>query len=144
MNRAANSWVYSKTRSLAAEFFILLVQQRLGKARRGELCPLIRVENLTPLFLQQFAHGLNAKIRLQRGAQCPPQNITAVPVDDRHQVHKPACQPDIGNIGTPHLVTAVNHDTPQPIRKDLMFRVRRTGVGFGVDGFQPPSGVINA
>jgi hypothetical protein len=50
---------------------------------------LVGVEDLTLSPFQEFPHSLNAKVRVQRGAQLPAQHIAAVPVDHRHQVYKP-------------------------------------------------------
>ena len=114
-----------------------LVQQRLREARGGELRTLVHVEYLTLPRFQYFRHCLNAEVRIQRGAQRPAEHIAAVPVDHRHQVHKPPRQPDIGDVGAPHLVTAVNGQPPQQIGVDLVFRVRLARAGLLVHGLQP-------
>ena len=114
-----------------------LVQQRLRKARGGELRTLIRVEYLAPPLLQYLPHGLDAEVRIQRGAQRPAQHIAAVPVDHRHQVHKPPRQPDVSDVGAPHLVAAVNGQPAQQIGVDRVFRVRPARVGLLVHRLQP-------
>ena len=114
-----------------------LVQQRLRKARGGELRTLIRVEYLALPRLQYSRHRLDAEVRIQRGAQRPAEHVAAVPVDHRHQVHKPPRQPDIGDVGAPHLVAAVNGQPAQQIGVDRVFRVRTARVGLLVHRLQP-------
>ena len=111
--------------------------QRPGKAGRSELRTLVGVEDFALLAFGYSADGFNAEIRIQGGAQRPAQDVPAVPVNHGHQVNKARCQPDIGDIGAPHLVATVNHQTTQQVGVDLMFRVPLAGVGFLVHRLQP-------
>lgn len=53
----------------------------------------------------------------------------AVPVDDRHQINKATRQPNIGDVGTPHLIGADDVDTPQQVRISFVLRMRLAGIG---------------
>lgn len=117
--------------------FDALVQQRLGEAGSGELRALVGVEDFALPSFDQVADRLDAEISIQSRAQCPVQDVAAVPVHHRHQVHETRRQPDVSDVGAPHLVAAVNQKAAQQVRVDPMFRVPRDGVRLLVYRLQP-------
>lgn len=63
---------------------------------------------------------VQAEGRLQGDRQSPRQRLTAIPVQNRHQVYKPAGQTDVGDIDTPNGSRLRDlHPAPQ-VRVDLM------------------------
>ncbi len=77
-----------------------------------------------------------AKLAIQSVGQLPTQNVAAVPVDDRHQVHEAALHGNIGDIGAPDLVGSSDLKSTQEIRKDLVPWDWFAGVGLWIDGLQ--------
>jgi hypothetical protein len=56
------------------------------------------------------------KVRIQ-GVRYPPREHTArMPVHDSYQVHEAARHRDVGDVGRPHLIRAVNHQVLEQIR----------------------------
>jgi hypothetical protein len=55
----------------------------------------------------------------------------AVPANNGDQVHKAVRQPDVGDVGAPHLVGADDIDTPGQIGINLVLRMGLAGVGAG-------------
>lgn len=51
--------------------------------------------------------------------------------DDRHPIDKAMRQPNIGDVGAPHLMGADDVDAPQQIRVNLVLRMRLAGIGAG-------------
>lgn len=47
----------------------------------------------------------------------------AVPVDNRGQVHEPVLEPDVGNVGTPHLVHVRDLRAPKQVGKLTEHRI---------------------
>ncbi len=67
--------------------------QSSGKLYGGELCPLIRVEDLrAAMARQRLLQGLHTTGRVQRIGQPPRQYLARRPVHDRHQIQKAPLQ----------------------------------------------------
>ena len=111
-----------------------VVFENLGEAGAGKLRPLIGVEDL---WLAVAAEGLlerlHTEIRLQAVGQPPGEHLAAVPVHDRHQIHKPAGHSHIGDVGGPHLVRVIDAQLPEQVGINPMLRMRPTRVWLGVD-----------
>src|SRR3990170_5514362 len=112
--------------------------ENLGKLQGGELAPLVRVEDPgRPEPGQRLPKGRHAKIRLQRVRQPPGEDLSAVPVHDRHEIEKPPAHRDVADVRAPDLVRMVDRHPFQQIRVDLVTGKRLAGVGFLVDRTQP-------
>ena len=60
--------------------------------------------------------AVHAEHRLHAVADAPAQYTPGIPVDDRHQVDEPACQPDIRDVRTPDLIGPDDGHTAQQVR----------------------------
>ena len=80
--------------------------QTIREVDTRELTSLVRIENLRsagePNCLIQ---GFQAEGAIQGHGHVPCQHIAAVPVDDRHQIHKPTRQANVGDVRAPDLVS---------------------------------------
>ena len=59
-----------------------------------------------------------------------------MPIHDRYEIQEAAPHWDVGNVGTPDLVWAVDHDIPEQIRPDLMLWALLAGIWFLIDWHQ--------
>ena len=64
--------------------------------------------------LDSFLKTVHTKSCIHCVRQPPCQYLATVPVNDRNQVHKAVQQPNIGNIGTPHLIGSDDIQAPYP------------------------------
>src|SRR5450631_2696231 len=62
--------------------------------------------------LDSFLETVHTEPRIHRVRQPPCQYLATVPVDDRDQVDKAVQQPNIGDVGTPHLIGTDDIQTP--------------------------------
>ncbi len=113
------------------------LRQAAGKREAGELDPLIRVEDRRPADPQGVVQAVEAEPGLQGVGQSPGQHLAAIPVQDRRQIHKPAEQPDVGNVGTPHVIRAGHRHAAQQVRVDPVIGVGMRQHRFRVDRRQP-------
>ena len=91
----------------------LVFQQYLDKDHRCKLDALIAVEDIRPTVRQRVFQALYTKRRVQRVRQPPGQDITAEPVNDRHQITEPLPQLHIRDVNGPDLVGPYNLNTAQ-------------------------------
>ena len=120
---------------LLEEFFVLLA---------GELATLIRVQNLWPGHAERLFTGLYTGSGVQCIIQRPPDDTTAVPVNDSCQIKKSVLHRDVGDVDGPRLVRTCYIGIPkqirdhsrtlQPLRK-VRLRIDRIDGHFG----HPPS-----
>ena len=104
----------------------------------GELRALIRVENLRdPKPTHRFLEAVHTEPCVRRIAQPPGQDLPTIPVQNRHQVAEALSQSDVGDIGTPHLIGALDGQPPQQVGVDRMRRMGLAGVGTGSHPRQP-------
>ena len=112
--------------------------QDSGKSLAGELGSLVCVEDLRGAVagdgLLQDSH---AELGIQGVGQPPGEHFAAMPVHDRHQEHKAAVHGNVGDIGCPDLLGALDVKIPQEVRIDLMARMPAAGAGLGIDGLKP-------
>lgn len=102
----------------------------------GKLRPLIRVENQRPTDPQRVVQAIEAEPGLQRVGEPPRQHLAAIPVQDRRQVHEPREQPNVGDIGAPHLVRSGERHASQQVRVNAVLGIGLRQPRFGVNGRQ--------
>ena len=85
-------------------------RQTVDECDAGELCPLIRVEDQRLTNPQRVLQAIQAKPGFQSIGQPPSQHLAAIPVQDRYQVHKAGAQPQVRNVGAPHLIRVGDRD----------------------------------
>ena len=101
-----------------------------SEASAGELRALASIEDFRQsVALDGFLQAIHTGPGIHRVRQPPPQHLAAVPVDNGDQVDKAVQQPDVGDVGAPHLVGADGACAPGQVRVNLMLRMRLAGVG---------------
>ena len=109
-----------------------LLEQHAGKAVAGELRALVGIEDFRhAVGLDGLFQTVHTEPGIHRVRQPPCQYLAAVPIDDRDQIDKAVQQPNIGDVGAPHLVGADDIDAPEQVRINLVLRMRLAGVGAG-------------
>jgi len=78
--------------------------------------------------------GADAEIIVHGYRHIPGQYKAAVPVHNRRQIHKSAAHPNVGDIGTPHLIRMVDIQSFEQVRVLLACRASLAGIGMGGDG----------
>ena len=94
--------------------------ENAGESTARKLDALIRIENLWRCLFQRLMQRARAEIRFQRGRDFPRQHITRVPVHYRCQINKAPVQADIRDVCAPDLIAAVDFQTAQQVRINLM------------------------
>lgn len=112
----------------------LCVCQHVDPRATGELAALVAVKDfrLTVLGNGLF-QSVNAKICVHAVRQPPAQHFAAVPIHDGDKVQEPAPHRNIGNIGAPNLVRAVDHHVAQQVWPNLVLWMLLAGAWFLVD-----------
>ena len=111
-----------------------MVFENLGETGAGKMGALIGVEDVRlAIAAEGFLEGLHTEIRFQGIGKTPGEDLAAVPVHDRHQVHKPAGHGNVGDVGRPHMVGMIDGQIPEQIGVDFMLRMRPTRVRLGID-----------
>jgi hypothetical protein len=86
-----------------------LVLEDLGETGAGKLVSLIGVEDLRlGVAAYGLLQGLIAEIRVQGIGATPREDFAAVPVHDRHKIHKPTRHWNVGNVSRPHLIGLID------------------------------------
>jgi hypothetical protein len=86
---------------------------------------LIRVEDLRrSVAAQGFLEGLVAKVLIQGIGKTSGQDFAAVPVYDRHQVHKPTGHGNVDDIGCPNLIGMIDGQVSEQ-KGALIFLITR-------------------
>lgn len=112
------------------------LRQATGKGEAGELGALVGVEDHRQAVRQGLVQALQAKGRLQGIRQLPRQHFTAIPVQDRDQVDKPARQVNVGDIRTLHLIRDGHRHPAQQVGIDPMIRTGLRGGRLRVNRLQ--------
>ena len=108
--------------------------ENLGEAGAGKLGALVGVEDLWLAVVGKgLLEGLHTEIRLQGVGQAPGENLAAVPVHDRHQIHIPVRHGHVGDVRRPRLIGVIDGQVPEQIGVNPMLRMRAAGVRLGVD-----------
>ncbi len=111
--------------------------QDAGEGLAGELAPLIRIEDLGRSVTGQcLLQRVDTEVRVQGIGDPPRQDTAAIPVHHDHQVHKPACQRNVTDVGRPHLVWPVDRQAAQPVGIDPVALARQAGPWPWVDGLE--------
>lgn len=99
-----------------------------GEYIRGELAPLVGVENLRgPETVNPFSQSFRAKFRAQSVGQASRHNLAAVQVDDGYEV---------GNVGSPCLVGMLDLNVFQKEGVDVISWLGQRSAGFSIDDLQ--------
>src|SRR5271170_6509745 len=84
--------------------------QLINEIPTRELHALIGVKDLRlAITICRVLQGFDAERRLHPNRQTPRQDTAAEPIHHRDQIHKALRQRDVSDVGTPHLVWAVDH-----------------------------------
>jgi len=119
-------------------YFDARIPQNTGECLTGELTALICVEYLwRTITLYGLLQSLNAKARIHAVRQTPAQHMARGPIHDRHQIQKAASHGDKSNIRAPDMVRPGDRQPSEQIGIYFVLRVRITGSGLAVYGFQP-------
>ena len=115
----------------------------------GELTALIRVQNLWPGHAECLPAGLYAGPGIQCIIQLPPDDTTAVPVNDSCQIQESVLHRDVGDVNGPRLIRTCYISIPKQIRdhsrtlqtlRKVRLRINRIDGHFG----HPPSCLLTA
>ena len=110
-----------------------VVLEQVREDLAGELRSLVGVEDLRgSIAPDSLLDGFCAKVGLHGVGYLPGEDLAAVPVHDGHQIHEPSFHGDVGYVGRPHLVRAVDGKASEQVRIDLVLRVRSAGLGLGI------------
>ena len=74
----------------------------------------------------------DAEVGLQGVRDPLGQNLSSVPVHDRHQIEEPSAHGQIGDVRTPDLVRAIHPQTSQQAGIGLVTLRRPARVGLGI------------
>jgi hypothetical protein len=97
-----------------------VVLEDLSKTVAGELCSLVGVEDLRfSITIQGFLEGLITEIRVQGIGKPLGQDFAAMPVHDRHQVHKATGHGNVGDIGSPNLIGMIDPQVSEQIEGEV-------------------------
>ena len=109
------------------------------RPREGrELGSLICVHDLGRAELMNgLVQRFDAEVGLQGVRDPPGQNLSSVPVHDRHQIEEPSAHRQIGDVRTPDLVRAIHPQTSQQVGIGLVTLRRPARVGLLVNRHQP-------
>jgi hypothetical protein len=111
-----------------------MVLEDLCESVAGKLGSLIRVEDLRfAVELHSLLEGLIAEIRVQGVGDAPGEDLAAVPIHDRHQIHKPTFHGNVGDISGPHLIRVIDGQVPEQVGVDPVLRMGTAGVWLWVD-----------
>lgn len=98
---------------------------RIREPLARELASLIGVEDLRRAKVgQRFLQGFYTEIRGHGIGQPPRQHPTAMPVQNRYQIYKPAHHRNVADVRRPHLVRPIDRQPTQQVRVDLVTRRR--------------------
>src|SRR5665647_1727142 len=99
----------------------LVGAQHAGECFAGELTALIGVENFRlVMFRQRLLQRLDAEVGLHRDRHAMAEHPPTEPVDDSHEIDKPSCHGDVGNVRRPDLVWTLDLQSAQQIRINLV------------------------
>src|SRR3989338_1424464 len=100
-----------------------LLDENPCKLHAGKLATLVGIKNFRSPVAHRLFETLHAKIRRERIADSPGQNISTVPINNRRQIHKPVADFYISDVHTPDLIHPVDDNTPQQIGINLMIPI---------------------
>ena len=107
-----------------------------SKSLGRELAALVAVEDVRRTAQKRRFQGFDAKATFHVGGQSPAYDISAVPIQHCHQITIVPTQPDVGDVGRPHLIGPDNRNTAQQIRINRMRRMRLAGIRLRVNRLQ--------
>ena len=109
-----------------------------GDLEAGELAALVGVEDLRPAGgVERLIQGLDAEPRIHGVRQPPGQDPAARPVHHRNQVKEAAPERDVGDVGAPDMVGALDGEALETVRIDPVFGMGRARLRRPVDRLQP-------
>jgi len=111
--------------------------EEVGEIFAGELRALIAVEDIRLGVPERSLHGRDAEEAVQGVGEFPGEHVPAEPVHYSHQIDKAVLQPDVGDVGTPHLVGTLYGHGFEQIGISLGRLSRPAQSGLGIDRFQP-------
>ena len=106
----------------------------------GKLAALVCIEYLRLSLLQGTIQRMNAEVCIQCVRQLPADHVTAIPVNDGNQIHKPLRHRTVRDVSTPHLIGPDNINTSQKVWINLMLLVPQAGAwawGYALYSHQP-------
>lgn len=96
-----------------------LALEPLGEHHAGELQTLVGVENLRlAVTRDRLVEHAHAEVRFHRHRHVPGQDLAAMPVNDRGQIHEAARHRDVVQVHRPDLVRALDRQAAQQVRVD--------------------------
>ena len=96
----------------------------------GKLAALVCIECLRLSLLQGTIQRMNAEVCIQCVRQLPADHLTAVPVNDGNQIHKPLTHRTVRDVSTPHLIEPDNINTSQKVWILIQRRCERFRIDF--------------
>lgn len=111
--------------------------ESVGEIFTGELRSLIAVEDIRLGVPERSLHSRDAEEAVQRVGEFPREHVPAEPVHYGHKIDKAVLQPDVGDVGAPHLVGTLYDHVFEQIRISLERLSRPTQSGLGIDRLQP-------
>ena len=110
--------------------------ESVGKLFTGKLAALIAVEDIRLGVPERSFHGRDTEEAVQGVGEFPREHVPAEPVHYGHQIDKAVLHPDVGDVGTPHLVGALYDHVFEQIGISLERLSRPTQPGLGIDRLQ--------
>lgn len=110
--------------------------ESVGEIFTGELRALIAVEDVGLGAPECSLQGCDAEEAVQGVGEFPGEHVAAEPVHYGHQIDKAVLQPDVGDVGTPHLVGALYDHVFEQIGISFGRLSRPTQPGLGIDRLQ--------
>jgi hypothetical protein len=103
----------------------VVVFENLREGNAGKLGALVSVEDLRlSVSLQRLLERLDAKLRVQGVGDPPGEDLAAVSIHDRHQVHEAAGHGNVGDVGRQHLVRPIDVQVAQQVRVSALVGAR--------------------
>jgi len=110
--------------------------ESVGVIFTGELRALIAVEDAGFGAPECSFQGCDTEETVQSVGEFPREHVPAEPVHYGHEIDKAVLQPDVGDVGTPHLVGALYAHVFEQIGISLGRLSRPTQSGLGIDRLQ--------
>ncbi len=113
------------------------LRQVVGERQAGKLRALVGVEDQRLADPQRLVQTIQAKVGLQGVRELPGRHLAAIPIQNRHPVDEPPAEPDVRNVGTPHLIRAGDRHPTEQVRVEAVIGIRPRQRRFRVDRRQP-------
>lgn len=103
--------------------------ENVSKFGAGELVALVGVEDLRPAVLaDRFFQRLDTEVCAHADRYPVGQHLARGPVDDGDQIDKAPVHRNVGDVGRPAVVGAIDREASEQVRIDRVRRVRRAGL----------------